>query len=141
MKIIKCHKCNGTGKIEVFKYVQNGVCFECGGCGKLEVDDNYISISEWKIKTKKLEKEMLEVHNKYLEYKDRNAWDRKWQYKWDNAQFTQCNTHERRKDILKRFEEFEIEFKDIFIKSFTDDSLDICDEINNLHNKDKYKFE
>ena len=140
MKIIKCHKCNGTGKIEVFKHVQNGVCFECGGCGKLEVDDDYISISEWKIKIEKIEKEMLEVHNKYIEYKDRNAWDRKWQHKWDNAQYMQCNTHETKKEIIKKFEEFETEFKDIIVKSISDNSIDIFDEIDKLHNKDKYKF-
>ena len=30
MKIIKCNKCNGTGKIEVFKHIQNGICLQCG---------------------------------------------------------------------------------------------------------------
>jgi RecJ-like exonuclease len=139
MKIIKCHKCNGTGKIEVFKHIQNGVCFECGGCGKIEVDDDYISISELKIKKEKAEKEYLELHNKYIEYKKRNAWDRKWQFKWDDAQYIQCNILERRKEVLKRIEEFENEFKDIIIKSITDNSIDIFNEIDKLHNK--YKFE
>lgn len=137
MKIIKCYKCNGTGKIEVFNHIQNGICFDCGGLGKLEVDDNYISISELKTKKEKAEKESLEMHNKYIEFKKRSAWDRKWQFKWDDAQF-QYDTQQRRKEVLRRFEEFELEFKDIFLKSLEDDNIDIYDEINKLHNK--YKF-
>lgn len=130
MKIIKCNKCNGTGKIEVFKHIQNGICFECGGCGKLEVDDDYVSLSDWKMKIEKIEKEHLEIHNKYLKFKNRSSWDRRWEYKWDSSE-----SHERRKEILSMFEQFEKERKDIIIKSMTDNSIDMFDEIEKLYNK------
>ena len=135
MKIIKCNKCNGTGKIEVFKHIQNGICFECGGCGKLEVNDDYVSLSEWKAKIEKTEKEYLEIHNKYLEFKNRSSWDRRWEYKWGYAEISQYNTYEERKEILSAFEQFEKERKDIIIKSMTDNSIDMFDEIEKLYNK------
>jgi len=29
----KCQKCNGTGLIEAFRHIANGVCFDCLGVG------------------------------------------------------------------------------------------------------------
>ena len=30
-----CFKCNGSGQVNAFSHIANGVCFQCGGTGKL----------------------------------------------------------------------------------------------------------
>lgn len=35
---VKCYKCDGTGQINAFGHVANGVCFACKGAGTLMVD-------------------------------------------------------------------------------------------------------
>jgi len=37
-----CPKCFGTGTINSYKHIQNGVCFECGGTGAVNGIENHV---------------------------------------------------------------------------------------------------
>lgn len=44
-ELIKCDRCNGSGSLPQYHYVQNGICFKCWGAG---IDLNYIELIEKK---------------------------------------------------------------------------------------------
>lgn len=36
---MECGKCGGTGKVDKFRGIANGICFQCGGSGKIAVKE------------------------------------------------------------------------------------------------------
>lgn len=76
-----CIKCGGTGKIEVYNYIENGVCFKCGGSGRQQLPIKTYTLEDAEIKAKKI------IDNKNSKYA---------------LKIEECNRKDREKSIFNK---------------------------------------
>lgn len=74
--VCKCAKCRGTGRLECFMHISNGICFDCDGAGVRHVEDKVYTPEYLEKKRIRDEKKFLKQAAERLESENKKTFSR-----------------------------------------------------------------
>lgn len=74
--VCTCAKCRGTGRLECFMHVSNGICFDCDGAGVKHVEDKVYTPEYLEKKRIRDEKKSLKQAAERLESENKRTFNR-----------------------------------------------------------------